>query len=209
MNLDEVTFEAGTMVHMRARLAYVNDATLIDEDGTLDANDAIKVSPWCIARSIEYGKTGSGEAPVSPSIPNINYNQQNINVDVGSNDNINYNYDDAAGSGELKEPSPQLQPSTDEKELKRIKIKCSVMVDGEDIGVKKPLTLYNNKKKQEFTYESLVEKASKALRRVDGIENKNVSFVVGENAIRNQEDFENYCINANDPDKIEMIASYN
>ena len=215
--MDKLTFEAGTMVHMRARLAYVNDATLIDEDGTLDANDAIKVSPWCIAKVIEYGKTiaSRGDGPVSPSIAaptqekvNVvnNYNDAYDHDDQGGTQQNTYELEDSDGKDKDKDVVVAPGDPNSNCNLKKIKIKCSMMIEGKD--VKKPWTLYNNERRQEFTYDALLEKARKALRKVDGIENKNILFKVGQNTVANQEDFETYCINANDPEKIEMTASY-
>ena len=39
-------FTPGSIVHMRANLVYLEDASVIEDDGHLDDEDAVKVTPW-------------------------------------------------------------------------------------------------------------------------------------------------------------------
>ena len=51
------TFEAGAIVHMRARLAHLQDESVIDDDGLFLHQDAIKVSDWSKPKQIAIKKS--------------------------------------------------------------------------------------------------------------------------------------------------------
>ena len=93
-------------------------------------------------------------------------------------------------------------------ELTKIKMRCCIKINGNDVT--KAWSFYNNDRKKEFTYNCLIAKARKVLRikKVEDYENKVFSFFIGQNQVSNQQDFEDYCINAPDPHKIEMTARY-
>ena len=92
--------------------------------------------------------------------------------------------------------------------VRKLRIKCTIRMVG--FSRRRTWTLHYNERKQEFTYNHLVEKARKAVKqkKIYYVQPLTCELIVkgpdGENTVSNQQDFEKYCINAPDPLDIHM-----
>ena len=130
-------FEPGTIVHIRARLALLTDPQMIDEDGIIYEEDAIKVSPWSRQRSTVYIDDFG-------NYNNYNYSEQKPdNQNDGDYKQSNYN-----ASNDNSIDSARDIPNGAWRDHRKLKIRCNINLD--EKVFKKAWTLYNHEKKQDF-----------------------------------------------------------
>lgn len=203
-------FEVGTYVHMRARLLHLEDDTVVNDDGTIDDEDIIRSSNWSSPKKVEYGKARSPPKVTPGDEPEDAQNGPGSPNNGVGGDDFGGEFGGELGMGEMKElEDGPVSTDAVASELAKIKIKVVGMtIAGKD--VKKNWTFYNKDKKREFTYDELVIKTRKLLKtkKVDNYETATLSFKVGENEVATQQDFIDYCVNAPDPQAIEIGINY-
>ena len=194
-------FNPGSYVHMRAKLVYLEDTSAIDDDGTLDEEDALKATDWSKQNKATFGKA----APAAPAIPAIPAEEQEDEMgelngnQLGDQDEIIHMEDekvddDADGGG----------PGGNGVELLKMKIKCVMDVEGN--SVKKTWTL--SKKRDEIHYASLLDKAKKVgkSKKVPDWDSKEYVFDVNGEQVTNEEEFVQHCVNADNPDNCDTLT---
>ena len=170
------TFEDGMVIHMRAKLGYLTE-DIVNLNNVYFEENAVKTSKWSPHKQLQLSLK-------------LQHRSSTSDIDTKTND---HDYD------------PNKYPG-----VNKLKIKCKIGMDYNYFGWRKNWVLYYNERKQEFTYNHLVEKARKAAKqtKICYFKASTCEFIVegpdGDNIVSNQQDFEEYCINAPDPSNIHM-----
>ena len=174
------TFDPGTIIHVRARLAYFKDPSLIDDDGTFDLLDDVAVSDWSHPKRTVYG--------ASNAYDNSNWN---YNYNYGGYDY----YKQGDSSNDKGHDTGRDYENKTWRNEEKLKIKC--MITTREKVVKKSVTLCNHKGEFKCGYDTLVKKIRKMriLRNIADFQIMEIIFTVdGKHEVANQQDFEMYCL---------------